>query len=87
MAPIGRLVLRVPRKGRWFHQSLLIFTCTTFSTYGVINGDMIIIRYADDSVLGFEYEQDARRFLQDMQGRLQSFGLRLHPDKIRLIRF
>ena len=51
------------------------------------NGDMIIIRYADDSVLGFEYEQDARRFLQDMQERLQAFGLRLHPDKTRLIRF
>jgi RNA-directed DNA polymerase len=51
------------------------------------NGDMIIIRYADDSVLGFEHEQDARRFLQDMQERLQAFGLRLHPDKTRLIRF
>jgi hypothetical protein len=41
----------------------------------------------DDSVLGFEHEQDARRFLQDMQERLQAFGLRLHPDKTRLIRF
>jgi group II intron reverse transcriptase/maturase len=51
------------------------------------NGDTIIIRYADDSVLGFEHEQDARRFLQDMQERLQAFGLRLHPDKTRLIRF
>ena len=46
---------------------------------------MIIIRYADDSVLGFEHEQDARRFLQDMQERLQAFGLMLHPDKTRLI--
>lgn len=51
------------------------------------NGDMIIIRYADDSVLGFEHEQDARRFLLDMQERLQAFGLKLHPDKTRLIRF
>lgn len=44
-------------------------------------GDMIIIRYADDTVLGFEYEQEAKCFLQDMQERLQAFGLTLHPDK------
>lgn len=50
-------------------------------------GDMIIIRYADDSVLGFEHEQDAKLFLQDMQERLQTFGLTLHPDKTKLIRF
>lgn len=50
-------------------------------------GDMIIIRYADDTVLGFEYEQEAKRFLQDMQERLQAFGLTLHPDKTQLIRF
>jgi len=34
---------------------------------------MIIIRYADDSVLGFEFEQEAKRFLQDLQERLQAF--------------
>ena len=51
------------------------------------HGDMIIIRYADDSVLGFEFEQEAKRFLQDLQERLQAFGLTLHPDKTKLIRF
>jgi group II intron reverse transcriptase/maturase len=50
-------------------------------------GDMMIIRYADDTVLGFEYEQEAKHFLQDMQERLQAFGLTLHPDKTQLIRF
>ena len=48
---------------------------------------MIIIRYADDSVLGFEFEQEAKRFLRDMQERLQAFGLTLHPGKTQLIRF
>jgi RNA-directed DNA polymerase len=51
------------------------------------HGDMIIIRYADDSVLGFEVEHEAKRFLQDLQERLQAFGLTLHPDKTKLIRF
>lgn len=48
---------------------------------------MMIIRYADDTVFGFEYKQEAKRFLQDMQGRLQAFRLTLHPDKTQLIRF
>ena len=48
---------------------------------------MIIIRYADDTVLGFEYEHEAKRFLQEMQERLQAFGLTLHPGKTQLIRF
>jgi RNA-directed DNA polymerase len=50
-------------------------------------GDMMIIRYADDVVLGFEFEHEARAFLQDLQVRLQAFELVLHPDKTRLIRF
>ncbi len=50
-------------------------------------GDVIIVRYADDSVLGFELEHEAMAFLQDMQNRLQAFGLSLHPDKTRLIQF
>ncbi len=50
-------------------------------------GDMLIIRYADDDVLGFEHEGEARAFLQDMQQRLKTFGLNLHPDKTRLIQF
>jgi RNA-directed DNA polymerase len=50
-------------------------------------GDMIIVRYADDVVVGFEHEDDARRFLDAMRARLEEFMLSLHPDKTRLIEF
>src|SRR6202045_404467 len=50
-------------------------------------GDIIVVRYADDMVLGFQHRGDAERFLQDWRDRLQKFGLELHPDKTRLIEF
>src|SRR2546425_7932927 len=50
-------------------------------------GDMIIVRYADDFIVGFEHEGDARRFLDAMRERLREFSLSLHPDKTRLIEF
>ena len=50
-------------------------------------GDMIIVRYADDIVVGFEQETDARRFWDAMRDRLQEFSLSLHPKKTRLIEF
>ncbi len=50
-------------------------------------GDMIIVRYADDIVVGFEHEVDARRFWDAMRDRLQEFSLTLHPAKTRLIEF
>ena len=50
-------------------------------------GDMIIVRYADDIVVGFEHETDARRFWDAMRKRLEEFSLLLHPDKTRLIEF
>jgi group II intron reverse transcriptase/maturase len=50
-------------------------------------GDMIIVRYADDFIVGFEYESDARRFLDAMRERLGKFALSLHPEKTRLIEF
>jgi RNA-directed DNA polymerase len=50
-------------------------------------GDMIIVRYADDIIVGFEREDDARRFLDAMRERLGKFALSLHPDKTRLIEF
>ena len=50
-------------------------------------GDMIIVRYADDIVAGFEHEADARRFLDMMRARLEEFALTLHPEKTRLIEF
>jgi RNA-directed DNA polymerase len=50
-------------------------------------GDMIILRYADDTVVGFEHEADAHRFLDMMRMRLEEFALSLHPEKTRLIEF
>src|SRR6201991_4520420 len=50
-------------------------------------GDMIIVRYADDIVVGFEHESDARHFWEAMRERLQEFSLSLHPEKPRLIEF
>jgi RNA-directed DNA polymerase len=50
-------------------------------------GDMIIVRYADDFIVGFEHEHDARRFLDALRERLKEFALSLHPEKTRLIEF
>jgi group II intron reverse transcriptase/maturase len=50
-------------------------------------GDMIFVRYADDFIVGFQHEADARCFLDEMRERLQEFALSLHPDKTRLIEF
>jgi len=50
-------------------------------------GDMIIVRYADDFIVGFQHESDARRFLDKMRERLREFALSLHPEKTRLIEF
>src|SRR5437762_9861603 len=50
-------------------------------------GDLIIVRYADDVVAGFEHEADARRFLDALRARFEEFALSLHPDKTRLIEF
>ena len=48
---------------------------------------MIIIRFADDFIVGFEHRQDAERFRDELGGRLARFGLELHPGKTRLIEF
>ena len=50
-------------------------------------GNMIVVRYADDIVVGFELETDARRFWEAMRERLQEFSRSLHPEKTRLIEF
>src|ERR671933_680702 len=50
-------------------------------------GDMIVVRYADDQIVGFEHRRDAERFLADLRERLGPVGLRLHPGKTRLIEF
>jgi group II intron reverse transcriptase/maturase len=51
------------------------------------HGQVIIVRFADDIVVGFEYEAEAKRFLMDLQQRMEQFALSLHPDKTRLIEF
>jgi len=50
-------------------------------------GDVVIVRFADDAVVGFEYRQDAERFWADLRERLAKFSLELNADKTRLIRF
>ncbi len=50
-------------------------------------GEMIIVRFADDIVVGFEHEDDGRRFWDEMRARLQEYALTLHPEKTRLIEF
>src|ERR1700739_3004256 len=50
-------------------------------------GEVVVVRYADDSVLGFQKRWDAQRFLREWRERLQKFGLELHPDRTRLIEF
>jgi group II intron reverse transcriptase/maturase len=50
-------------------------------------GQMVVVRYADDTVVGFEHKADAERFLVDLQQRMEKFALALHPDKTRLIEF
>jgi len=50
-------------------------------------GDVIVVRYADDAVLGFEHRSEAEAFLERLRERMQKFGLELHPEKTRLIEF
>jgi RNA-directed DNA polymerase len=50
-------------------------------------GEMIVIRFADDSIAGFQYQTDADRFLVNVRERLGKFGRELHPDKTRRIEF
>lgn len=50
-------------------------------------GNVIITRFADDFVTGFQYQDDAERFLAELRGRLAEFALELHPGKTRLIEF
>jgi hypothetical protein len=50
-------------------------------------GDVVVVRFADDFVVGFEHRQEAERFLAELRERFAKFGLELHPDKTRLIPF
>ena len=51
------------------------------------DGDVIIVRFCDDFVVGFQYRRDAERFLADLRERFLKFSLELHKDKTRLIEF
>jgi RNA-directed DNA polymerase len=51
------------------------------------HGEVVVVRYADDIILGFQHQADADRFLENLQERLGMFGLELHPDKTRRIEF
>lgn len=50
-------------------------------------GDVIIVRYADDCIVGFQHRHDAEQFQEELRQRLDEFGLELHPDKTRLLEF
>src|SRR5438093_9114806 len=50
-------------------------------------GDVMVVRFADDFVVGFEHREEAERFLAELRERFAKFGLTLHPDKTRLIEF
>jgi RNA-directed DNA polymerase len=51
------------------------------------HGDMVVVRFADDFVVGFEYQDDAEQFLVELRERFARFGLTLHPDKTRLLEY
>src|ERR1035437_544322 len=50
-------------------------------------GEVVVVRYADDTILGFQHQADADHFLENFRERLRRFGLELHPDKTRLVEF
>jgi group II intron reverse transcriptase/maturase len=51
------------------------------------HGDVIVVRYADDIVVGFEFKDEAERFWAELKERMEKFQLELHPEKTRLIEF
>jgi hypothetical protein len=53
----------------------------------VAHGDVMVVRYADDAVLGFQNREEAEKFLEQLRERVRKFGLELHPDKTRLMEF
>ena len=52
-----------------------------------VRGDVIIVRFADDFVVGFEHREEAKRFLEELRERFRKFSLELHSEKTRLIEF
>ncbi|MGH8480235.1 MAG: reverse transcriptase domain-containing protein, partial [Gammaproteobacteria bacterium] len=52
-----------------------------------LKGRALLIRYADDFIIGCELEEDARRLMEVLPKRMGKYGLSLHPEKSRLVRF
>jgi len=50
-------------------------------------GDLIVVRFADDALIGFESKTEAERFWKELEERMAKFGLELHPEKTRLLEF
>ena len=70
----------------YLHYVLDLWFQKKWRSHGV-SGDTIIVRYADDFVVGFQHKRDAERFLDAVKERFGGFDLELHPDKTRLIEF
>ena len=70
----------------YLHYVLDLWFQKKWRSHGV-SGDTIIVRYADDFVVGFQHKWDAERFLDTVKERFERFDLALHPDKTRLIEF
>ncbi len=90
----GRRLAGDHSRGHRFRRCSRTCTCTTSWTCGPTGGgsadargDVIIVRFADDFIVGFEYRQDAERFRDELGGRFARFGLELHPGKTRLVEF
>ena len=78
------------RRARSFRRCSRMSTCTTSTISGFVNGgnvnrrgDMIVVRYADDTIVGFEHQDDAERFLEDLSLRMADFELRPPSRKRR----
>jgi group II intron reverse transcriptase/maturase len=53
----------------------------------LLKGEMFIVRYADDFVIGFEYFEDAQKVMSTLPKRMAKYGLNIHPDKTKLVEF
>ena len=52
-----------------------------------VKGDIIMVRYADDFVVGFQHKKEAEEFLKDLESRFRKYSLEIHTEKTRLIEF
>jgi hypothetical protein len=80
--PLGRAVISPLLANLYLHHVLDLWVKAWRKK--VAHGDVIAVRYADDAVLGFQYREDAEKFLEDLRERVRKFGLELHPQKTRL---